>query len=60
MTPSATPKTNAMIVETRAMVMSIRGAASTREKMSRPETSVPNQNWAFGGRRLGPAGACVG
>ena len=57
-TPSATPQAKATVVETSAMVRSTRGAASTREKMSIPETSVPNQCVAFGrdqagaGRRL--------
>ena len=48
-TPAIPPSTNTSGTENTAIAMSIRAATTTRDRMSRPSWSVPNQCAAFGG-----------
>ena len=59
-TPSSTPPKNAIVVDTRAIVRSMRGADITRLKMSMLETSVPNGCCQEGGCRVSPGSAISG
>ena len=45
--PRNVPMTSEIRAEARAMVMSVRGAEIVREKISRPDESVPNQCGGF-------------
>ena len=51
MTPSGVPMTTESAVATTPITTSVRGAASTREKMSIPFSSVPNGYVPLGGSR---------
>lgn len=59
-TPRNTPPTKAISEEVSAIVRSMRGAASTRERMSIPDTSVPIGWCSDGGDSPSPASARSG